>query len=330
MFTFLFVLLLPFYACGWNQINISFSHPANTPYFIGQPECNIDGEEFTTIILRIKAERGGPARLFWATNFDPKMNEPKSLSFSIDSSNDFKEYAFNLRRQNPYWTGFIGQVLIFPDETTEGLEIKATAIHDDIITNLKSGWREFFVFEAPQLRSVNFIYGPKVNGVSMNLYLYYLAIISAAFILLSAFIKSQNIAVALKLGAKKTIIICLFLWLALDARILLDQARTVRLDFQTFYGKSLEEKRAAITLGDYYDFLKFADAKIPRGSGFNLLFLPQYYYLEKANYYLYPTHYDKKGDYVLVYNADDQAADYIKAGYKILAVYKKGEYILKK
>lgn len=320
---------------AFQEIQISFRAPENQPYFVGAPEMNIDAEEFTTVVLRMKSNKGGAACLFWATNFDPKMNDPKSIWFSLDKSNDFKEYVFNLRRQNPYWTGFVGQLLVYPENGPGGIEIEsAKAIPGNLVTDIKSGWREFFIFETPQLRTVNFIYGPKINAISVNLYIYGLIIILAVFIMSYEFIKSHNINMSLETGAKKIIVICLFFWIALDFRILIDQARTAFLDAQTFYGKNLDEKRALITLGDYYGFLKFAELKLPEGSSFKLLNPPYYYYLGKANYYLYPIRFDEKADHILVYDPDrilgNQVSDYFKKGYKLFATYKEGEYILKK
>ena len=125
----------------------------------------------------------------------------------------------------------------------------------------------------------------------------------------------------------------MFFWIALDVRQMLDQARTVAVDTQTFYGKNLDEKRAATTLGDYYGFIQFAQSKLPEGSGFNLLHPPYYYYREKANYYLYPTHFNEQAHYLLVYDPGNtlaaQASDYQKKGFKPFAKYKEGEYILK-
>lgn len=325
VFTVLLAILFQSLALAWDQINISFTHSPNTPYLIGIPEINIDAEEYNTIILKIKSNKSGTARLFWASNLDPQMNEPKSLWFFLDKSDGFKEYVFNMKSQNPYWMGFIGQILIYPENGPEGIEIKsAKAITGNIITNIKSGWREFLIFEIPQARTVNFIYGPKINGASANLYLYWLVILlTAPYAAYLLWQKKAKLSPALV--ARPMIMLCLFFWIALDSRILLDQARTVALDWQIFHGKSLDEKRALTTLGDFYSFLKFAAAKLPPGSGFDLVHPPYYYYREKANYYLYPTHYDKNSRYILVY--DPNRAQAIPNS-KPFAAFKEGEYIL--
>lgn len=311
-----------------DAINIAITQQPNTPYFIGVPELNIDSEEFTTVILKIKSNKSGTARLFWASSYDPQMNEPKSISFSLDKGN--QEYVFNVKAQNPNWVGFIPQILIYPKGGPEGVEIELSkAVLGNLITDIKSGWREFWFFEAPQLRTVNFIYGPKINGISVNAYIYWLVILLSAGLASYAYYKK----LPWQTTARNSMIIVLFFWIALDCRILLDQAKAVAIDFQTFYGKSLDEKRGLTTLGNFYNFIKFAGSKLPEGSGFNLLYPPNYYYLEKANYYLYPTHYDKTAKYVLVYDPNrtlnEQAGDYLKKGFKLFAALKEGEYILK-
>jgi hypothetical protein len=308
---------------AWDQINVQFTQQPGTPYFVGQPEINIDAEEFTTLVLRIKAAQGGGARLYWATNFDPQMNQTKSLAFDLSRSNDFKEYTFNLRKQNGYWAGFVGQLLLVPENGPAGIELGPTqVIPGNFWTGFKSGWREFLVFEVPVPRTVNFIYGPKINGLSVNTYLYWLIILGSAGIAAYTYYKKLPWQTA----ARNIMIVTLICWGALDLRQLLDQGRTVALDWQTYGGKSLEEKQAATCLGDLYGFLKFAAANIPTGEGFNFVHPPQYYYFsEKANYYLYPTHYDQNGRYVLVY--DPNRTEKVPSG-KLLATHKEGEYIL--
>uniref|UniRef100_A0A7V3J954 Uncharacterized protein n=1 Tax=candidate division CPR3 bacterium TaxID=2268181 RepID=A0A7V3J954_UNCC3 len=316
------------------EINLSFQKVEGQPYFIGQPEMNIDAEEFDTVILKIKSSRSGTARLFWATNFDPQFNDPKSITFFIDRSESFKEYVFNVKAQNPNWLGFVSQLLVFLEEGTEGIEIEpGKAIVGNLITNIISGWREFFAYETPQLRTVNFIYGPKINGRSVNLYIYWLVIlISTALIFYEFFInKKVNWARVFK----SIVVVCLFFWIVLDLRILLDQLKTAVSDWHIFAGKSLEEKRAATTLGDFYNFLRFASTNLPLGSAFYLIHPSYYYYKEKANYYLYPTYFDDKNfAQVLVYDPnhtqEKEVNDFLNKGYKVVATFKSGEYILKK
>lgn len=189
----LIILLLGSAANAWDQINIQFTQQPGTPYFAGQPSINIDGEEFTTVVLKIKSAASGTARLFWATNFDPKMNEPKSLAFSYDRSNDFKEYVFNLKRQNPYWAGFIGQLLFLPENGPAGLELApAQAMPGNFFTDVRSGWREFFQYEPILARTVNIIKGPQLNGDPINFYLYVLILLAFALALINELVRPTN------------------------------------------------------------------------------------------------------------------------------------------
>src|SRR3989344_4316791 len=103
----LFVFIFSCSAAALDEIHIKITQAPNLPYFVGQPEMNIDAEEFDTVILKIKSNKSGTARLFWASSYDPQMNEPKSLWFSLDKTSGFKDYIFNVKSQNPNWVGFI-------------------------------------------------------------------------------------------------------------------------------------------------------------------------------------------------------------------------------
>lgn len=94
---------------------------------------------------------------------------------------------------------------------------------------------------------------------------------------------------------------------------------------------SLEEKRALVTEGDFYKFLKFCDDTIPKNkdikwvlpAGIFLGFDDYYFY--KAYYYLYPRNYREDAGYILVYKKKDYIAP---RGYKLLAEFGEDKYIL--
>ncbi|HVN67305.1 MAG TPA: hypothetical protein VMT55_02960, partial [Candidatus Sulfotelmatobacter sp.] len=262
------IILLTFgpAAHAWDQININFSQPANTPYFIGQPEINIDAEEFTTLVLKIKAESGGIARLFWATNFDPKMNEPKSLEFTIARSARPKEYVFNLRAQNDYWAGFVGQLLVYPESNPAGIEITAAqAVPGNPVTACQSGWSEFFRYETIKARTVNIIKGPQLNGRSVNFYLYILLLLVFVPALLNGLrqAKKQALLATAQQALYATLVAAIVLAVLLEARLWLDYAKTADLDFNNLWGKTLDEKREITTGGGFYDFLLFCNKVLP-------------------------------------------------------------------
>lgn len=327
-----------FQALARSEVNLSFTQPKNAPYFIGAPEINIDAEEFTTVILKMKSNQSGTARLFWATNFDPQMNEPKSLTFTFDKSAYLKEYVFNLKRQNPYWTGFIGQLLVYPENGLDGIEIgPSQAVVGNLGTNISSGWQEFFTFERPLPRTINFIYGPKINGISVNIYIYSLIILISLLLIVIYWIKFNDPGKLLNIIPSKIIMICFIFWLLLDARTAIDQLRSVIINHQTFGGKSLEEKQALSTNGGFYDFyyfLKFCGEKIPSGSTYSLV-VPSHaiYFIEKSRYYLYPTYESTlEAGYVLVYDPQRMLKEneIPKNGLKKFADYGNNRYVLKR
>ncbi len=326
----LFLLATPAFA---QTKTLVFQQPQGHPYY-NCPNTMIDAEEHNTLILKLKSSQNGAARVFWANSYDMRFNAQKSLSFSIRKGTH--KYYFNLPARNPNWIGWTRGLIIYPEFDPNLTKIQeAKLVTGNWLTNFKSGWQEFFAFEAPQLSTVNFIYGPKINGASVNLYIYCLIVILSMLVLTYEFIKFHDLHVAFKIGSKKIVIICLIFWVALDFRILIDLARTAILDAQTFYGKSLDEKRALITHGGYFSFLKFAESKLPKGTSFNILHPPHYYYSrEKAYYYLYPTHIADEANYLIVYDPekilDKEANDYLEKGYKLFARHKEGEYILKK
>ena len=312
---------------AFDQVNISFTQQPGTPYFVGQPEMNIDAEEFTTVILRIKSEQSGMARLFWATNFDPQMNEPKSLSFSLDKSTDLKEYTFNLRRQNPNWAGFVGQLLVMPENGPAGLEMApAWAIPGNLITDIKSGWSEFFRYETIQARTVNIIKGPQLNGRSVNFYLLILILLAFILVLTNELIKANKLDLMAKAqrALYATIIVTIILAALLEARLWIDYAKTARLDFSTLWGKTLDEKREITTGGGFYDFLSFCNKALPARVDVSLI-APEPYPKAKGGYYLYPHRVIDQAGYLIVYESNANTKNY-----SLFAKFNDRAYILRK
>jgi hypothetical protein len=285
--------------------------------------------------IRMKSSKSyATGRMFFRRIGDAGFNYSNSFEFQTGLNNIYHNYLIDLGR-NPNWFGTVTQVMLSPINEEGSVEIERIGfLEPNILLAASTFWGDFFTFEMPQMRTVNFIYGPRVNRTSINLYIYYLIAALSVFFVIREFIRSQDIGVAISRNSRKIIIICIFFWIILDLRIFLDQARTAVLDTQDYYGKSLEEKRAVTTLGDFYGFLAYCDSKIPKGSGFNILHPSYYYFTEKAKYYLYPRHLDDNAAYVLVYNPDrsqDKAInEYIKKGYKMSSMFKEGEIILKR
>jgi hypothetical protein len=335
------LVILTCSATAFDQVNISFQPQPGTPYLIGRPEFNIDTEEFTTLSLKIRSPQGGTARLFWATNFDPQLNEQKSFNFDLAAANTPKEYVFNLRAQNSYWAGYVSQLLLLADNGAAGIEItEARAIPGNFWTGLKSSWREFMTFERPLPRTINVIFGPKINGQSVNLYIYWsIFILSVLYLFYLIAGKRASSAAIIKELTAKVFLLCLIFWVLLDARMLVDQFRYAALNRQIFGGKTLAEKQALSTFQTYHDFyyyLQRCRAKLPDRATYRLIVPEGYvYFREKAWYYLYPLiAADSPGevpDYLLVYDPQKllKAKD-IPAGYYPLAAGQDGGYIMKR
>jgi hypothetical protein len=325
--TLLSVCCLQAQVLAFDQINVTFSQPPNTSYLVGQPEMNIDAEEFTTLVLKIKAAQESGARLFWATNFDPQMNEPKSLEFTIARSAQPKEYVFNLRPQNGYWAGFVGQLLIYPESGPTGIEITAAqAVPGNLFTGIKSGWGEFFRYETIKARTVNIIKGPQLNGRPINFYLYILLLLVFVLAWLNGLrqAKKQALLATARQALYTTLIAAIVLAALLEVRLWGDYAQTARLDFNSLWGKTLDEKRALTTGGGFYDFMLFCHKALPARVDVSLI-APDPYPKNKGSYYLYPHRVVDQAEYLLVYDGNAETK-----GYSPFAKLNERAYILRK
>jgi len=319
-----------------DQINISFTRPQNAPYFVGQPEFNIDAEEFNTVILKIKSNKSGAARLFWATNFDPQMNQPKSVWFFIDKSNDFKEYAFNLRSQNGYWAGYVGQLLVYPENGPERLEVGPTqAMVGNLGTNISSGWREFW---GPRGRlvigsTINTMASVNLFGRPITVYLYWLIVLSGLGY--GGYLTNKWLAQKKRepfsllwprigQGFAVTILVC---WCLLEASNTFNLWQIVKQDTR-FVGKNIEGKRVLANTGDFYNFILFCQKHIPMNAQFDQR-IPPIYNDIKSIYYLYPRKLSTtEAEYLVVY--DQQPEANILKKYAPWQTFRQGALILKR
>ncbi len=320
--------------CG--EVSVAFGPTPSPGVLATKDDIFLNASILKFMEIRMKTDKSYAAgRMFFRRIGDAGFNYYNSFEFQTGLNNMSHAYLIDLGR-NPNWFGTVTQMALSPANSEGKAEIESVRFLEPTIwLAAKSLWQEFFTFEIPQMRTVNFIYGPKINGAPVNLYIYCLIFILSVSIILYALVKMKDPAAVFNWSSKKIIIICLAFWIALDSRILIDQARTVILDMQTLNAKTLDEKRASITLNDYYDFLHFSDLKIQKGSSFKVLHPSYYYYWdEKAAYYLSPRYISEKGDYILVYDPDrmliKEVNEYFKKGYKTFATYKDGEYILKK
>lgn len=295
---------------AFDQVNINFTVPQNAPYLVGQPEFNIDAEEFNTVILKIKSDKSGAARLFWATNFDPQMNQPKSIWFFVNKSDDFKKYIFNLRSQNSYWAGYISQLLVYPENGPDGIELAPSqAMVGNLGTNISSGWREFW---GPRGRlvigsTINTIQSTNLFGRPIFSYIYWLLLIVALGYLsfelyrgLAANKGSDLRSIWQKTG-QVVVLALLACWVLLEVSSLFTNWLWLKEDWK-YVGKSARDKYVLANTGDFYPFMEFCRANIPEDAKFDIR-IPPIYNDIKAIYYLYPReHSTSEANYLVVYD----------------------------
>jgi len=335
-------LLFQIQALARIEVNLNITQPKGAPYFIGQPEINIDAEEFSTIVLKIKSNKSGTARLFWASNYDPQMNEPKSIWFHLDKTDYFKSYYFNVRSQNPSWIGFIGQILIFPENGPEAIELEsAQATPGNLITNIKSGWQEFW---GPRGRAVigstiNVIPSSNIFGTSVNIYIYW--IIGIFFVIYFLFryfqmpetkkSKAPRIYLVFAETAKRTLFLSIALWILLTLNADYNYFNIFKDNYSKYFGKTIEEKRAIAYGKDYYDFLVFAKEKLPKEPIKFGLLSSRYAASLQARIYLVPHILNdalSQSSYLLVFYPDQKELAAEK-GFSLLAKLNDNAYIMK-
>jgi len=314
---------------------LAFHSTSSMPLLASKSDIFINASRQKVLELKMRSNKSYmTGRLFFRRIGDAGFNYSNSFEFQTGLNNMYHKYLIDLSR-NPNWFGTVSQIMISPINGAGSVDIESVKfIEPNIWLAASAFWRDFFTFEVPQVRMANFIYGQKMNGISVYRYVYCLIIIILLLVISLQYIKYKDIKVISRSLPAMILLTCLSFWMILDFRTLFDQARAVTLDAQTFYGKSLEEKRALTNLGDFYGFLTFADSKLPKNSSFNILNPSYYYFNEKAVYYLYPRRFDAKAAYVLAYNPDgsqDNAVNaLVKNNCRVFSKYKDGEFILKK
>lgn len=295
-----------------DQIAVNFSRPQNAPYLAGLPEKNIDSDEFNTLILKIRSNRDGTARLFWATSYDPQMNSPKSIWFYVKRSDHFRDYVFNLRSQNPNWGGFIPQFALLPEGGPAGLEImNGTILPGNLTTNIQSGWQEFW---GPQGReiigsTINTIQSSDLFGRSIFIYIYWILGLFALGVLAwatntwLALKKKPSFNEVLVRSGQNIFMGLVVFWVLLELSSLINDWRQVRHDWK-YVGKNYEEKLSLANTGDFYRFIQFCESNLPTDAKFDLR-IPPFYDDIKARYYLYPRQVTTvEADFFVVYDLD--------------------------
>ena len=276
-------------------------------------------------------------RLFFRRIGDKGFNYINSQEIPVGLNNGYHTYIINLKN-NQNWSGVVNQLILQPISSKGKIELKSVKLTEhSLIIKMASIWQEILKFEKPLPRTINFIYGPKIGGKLINGYIYFLIIItSTAFIIFYA-IKFKDLPEVINNSIPKILIVCFAFWILLDIRTALEQIRMSILNYQTFGGKSLEEKQALSTYGNYYDFyyfLKEVSKIIPAESNYSLIVPKHYvYYSEKARYYLYPIYENKiNPEFIIVYDPQIilKEADIPNNKYKHYSNINNNGYILKR
>jgi hypothetical protein len=239
-----------------NDIVVPFTSVPNQPYF-QSAQLMVDSVENNTIILTLKSDQNGTARLFWANHYDPQFNQPKSLWFFVKSG--IHDYYFNVPSQNPNWIGWTKALLIYPEFDPAGLEIKyAKIVPSSLSTNIASGWQEFW---GPNGRvvvgsTINVTPASTIFGQPINIYAYWLT--GIFFLLILTWQRNY-----LRAG-KLTIYFSLGVWILLGLSTYHNNFGILKDNFDKYFGKSIEIKRAIAYGKDYYDFLVFVRNKLPK------------------------------------------------------------------
>ena len=341
-FIFFSVILLQNTAFSAEDIRINFTKAPNAPYLIGTPSQNINSDEYSTIILKIKSQKDTTARLLWGSSYYPQISEQTSILFSINSSTDYKTYYLNIRSRNPNWIGYVSQIIIFPESGLEGFNVtSANASTGGFYSTLMSGIQEFL---GPQGRAIigstiNTMQSPMIFGTSIFVYIYWIIGFSLAGILLfetniwlSKKKRPNYYDVILNIFRKTFYFIAIF-WVLLAFSDLYSNWQEIKKDM-IYYGKTQnarlpnwQEKLKIANTGDFYPFIQFCQKELDPNSYFDFRIPPVYNDI-KAIYYLYPRQYQKGSDYIVVYDAQPESAIFDK--YVVWKKFRDGAYILKK
>src|SRR3989339_289071 len=263
------------------------------------PQLTIDSAEYDTLILRVRAEQSGTARIFWATHYDPQFNQPKSIAFFLKKGTH--DYIFNIASQNPSWIGWVKGILVFPEFDPRLVEIKgAEIITGNFLTNIRSGWQEFW---GPRGRlvigsTINTIQSTNLFGRPIYSYIYwFLGLIGISYAAYLLYLKQFNWQ---RIGQVLFFSLLIF-WLLLEISSLFNNWLMLKNDLK-YIGKSPRDKLIMANTGDFYPFIEFCQLNIPPSAKFDIR-IPPIYNDIKTVYYLFPRELSTtEADYLVVYN----------------------------
>ncbi|MFC1568344.1 hypothetical protein ACFL37_01440 [Candidatus Margulisiibacteriota bacterium] len=272
-------------------------------------------QDFDLVEIKMKASKGGLGELSWRTAKKPFLPS-RSFSFYLGSPDRYHTYYLNLK---PYLKeNKIDHLLFFPFSRAGEAELTSFKfIKGNLWQKAAGGWQEFWGPTGRSFTGTSFfiLKSPQLFGRSIFFYLNWLIGLS---LILSLMYKRP----------RWTILLILAFWVVLEASSAVNNWIFFKDDL-SFWGKSLEAKRAMQNDKDFYEFIKFAESRIPAGSNFDVLADPKYHYSkERSAYYLYPRIRDEKADHLLVF---DQTPDTrTMRDHRIIARFRTGAYLLKR
>jgi len=298
------IISLTGFAFGQEAL-LQFQPSPSGPFWETQ-EIGIDSSEYNTVQLRIKAEQNGMAQLFWATSYDPRFDQYKTIAFPLKQG--IHKYTINVPSQNPNWIGWVKKIILLPGVPIEIQSVKI--MRGNLLTNIASGWQEFW---GPRGRliigsTINTIQPVNLFGRSIFVYIYWVIGLSTfAFLAYQLYLnlKKQSFEQIWLETGKFTVFLTIIFWVLLETSSLFNNWLALKSDWK-YVGKSQDERLALANTGDFYAFIKFCQANMPQDSKFDMR-IPPIYNDIKARYYLYPREQTTvEADYLIVY---DQAVE---------------------
>ena len=272
---------------------------------------NISTHKYDLLVIEMKTSRGEIGEVFWSAGgkgFSKKTTYP----FYLGKRGPLHTYYLNLK---PYVKSkIIDHLLIFPFSGPGRAEIKSLKlVESSLPEKILSAWQEFWGPRGREYAGKNcfIIKSPRLFGEPIFFYLNFMILISLIFSILSK-------------KPKYTLFTIFFFWIFLECGSFLNNWIFFQRDLR-FWGKSLEQKRELQNVGDFYNFIKFAEEKIPINSNFDLLTKPKYLYSrERASYYLYPRKPQAKASYLLIF--DEEVSEDILKEYEVLEKFREKAY----
>jgi len=327
--------------------SIDFQGADKHANYLVSPPLTVDADDHDFLEIELASSQPYTKGLiFWINDqmhgFNPEIRVP----FNHAGSGRFHTYVIDLKK-HPWWTGYAKQLIIFPFYSEDGqVRIRRIAFRSGTPwLQLLAAWQEYFSIETtpfpPNLAEVFMINGPTINFRPVNHYLYWGLLGLAGLLALAAPLLIWGFKLNPWAAAKGAFVI---LWLALlagyglvEIKQLSDHYKYLSADLQTLAGKSLEQKRSAITGGDFYEFVDFCVKALPTGASWEACFsntVPNAFagdwLTSKANFYLYPAVVAPDGQYKLVYK--DGIKKFVQRPghhYQVFARFKPDQFIIK-